>query len=68
LVVVNSFEILKGNSLEASNIVNPFDDEENQQSELSQILERNKDQVSFFFFFFFFFLKKKKKKKKKKKY
>jgi len=47
IIVVNSFEILKGNSLEASNIVNPFDDEENQQSELSQILERNKDQAIF---------------------
>ncbi|ORX80933.1 hypothetical protein BCR32DRAFT_268593 [Anaeromyces robustus] len=44
IIVINSFEILKGNSLESSNIVNPFEDEENQKSELSQILEKNKDQ------------------------
>ncbi|OUM67634.1 hypothetical protein PIROE2DRAFT_4925 [Piromyces sp. E2] len=44
IIVINSFEILKGNSLEASNTINPFDDEENQQSELSRILEKNKDQ------------------------
>jgi len=44
IIVINSFEILKGNSLEVSNTVNPFDDEDNQKSELSQILERNKDQ------------------------
>jgi hypothetical protein len=44
IIVINTFEILKSNSLEASNTVNPFEAEETQQSELSQILEKNKDQ------------------------
>jgi len=44
IIVINSFEIIKGNSLENSNTVNPFENEENQKSELSQILEKNKDQ------------------------
>jgi len=44
IIVINSFEILKGNSLEISNTINPFDDEDSQQSELARILEKNKDQ------------------------
>jgi len=44
IIVINSYEILKGNSLESINSINPFDDENKEKSELSQILERNKDQ------------------------
>ncbi|ORX50650.1 hypothetical protein BCR36DRAFT_412147 [Piromyces finnis] len=43
IIVINSFEILKNNLLGINN--NPFfENEKNQQSELSQILEKNKNQ------------------------